>query len=239
MVAHYSLGPVQSRSLSEYLAALDSAGYLPVLISTTSGNTPLRFPHGAPDRLIVVRRENIGYDFGSWAHLLTQAPLLREANTVLLTNDSLLGPFEPIDDLLEAASRPGPDIAPLTMSRQGHIHAQSFFLAFHGGTLNERPWRDFFKAVRPQATKERIVHQYELGLTKHALREAYSISPLIPTAILDVNRRNPTLDGWRQLIEAGAPFLKRTILTEPGLNLMAEDAKDFVFQRFGVNLNDW
>ena len=239
LVAQYSPGAVQPRSLSAYVDQLAGAGYLPVIISTAPGPGPLEFPHGLADSAIILRRPNIGYDFGSWAAVLLRYAVLRRSRVVLLTNDSLLGPFAPINELLEWAAQPGPDIKALTASTQLGYHAQSFFLAFHGGILDDEAWRFFFGGVRPLPTKDDVVRAYELGLSRFAFGQAYSIHEYLTPARLGVGEANPTIDGWKAILDAGVPFVKRTLLTHRGLEKIAEEASDYVKEKYHVNVSEW
>ncbi|WIY82640.1 rhamnan synthesis F family protein [Propionimicrobium sp. PCR01-08-3] len=239
LVAQYSPTSVQSQSLSAYLHALAANAYLPMVISVCSDRRPLEFPYGIPDEVVVVRRPNIGYDFGSWADLMNQYPQIRACDTVLLTNDSLLGPFAPIDHLLEWAASPGPSIRALTQSFQFTQHMQSYFLAFRGGILADEPWVEFFNSVKVEPDKEAIVQQYEIGASRLAFSEAYSSQSWVTGPELGVPNGNPTVDGWRNLIETDVPFLKRTIMTHPSTMSEAVEAQRYIKRRFDADVNEW
>ncbi len=239
LVAQFSMGPDQPMSLSKYLEALERNGYATVVISTCDSAEPLRFPHGIPEATVVMRRPNLGYDFGSWATALGCIPGVREAPVVLLTNDSLLGPFAPIDHLLEWAAEPGPDIRGLTASYQFARHIQSFFLAFRGGILADRPWVDFFNDVRVEPDKDDVVLSYELGASKVCFSEAYSSDEWVTGPDLGVPYGNPTVDGWRKLMEYDVPFLKRTIMTHPSTLSEGAEAAAYVARRYNTDIAQW
>lgn len=239
LIAQYSTGPAQSRSLSEYALRLSDSGFLPVVIGTTDCSEELRFPFGLPDRSLVLRRDNVGYDFGSWASALRFLPGVRACPTVLLTNDAQLGPFAPISHLLDWACAPGPDIRGLTSSYQFHRHLQSYFVAFRGGILEDRAWREFFDGVRPERDKETIVMKYELGMSRLAFREAYSWQEYFNPLEVDLEGENPTTVGWRSLLEYGIPFVKKTVLAHPSLEDEAAAARRFVKERFHTDIDTW
>lgn len=239
LVAQFSVDRDQPRSLSEYLRQLEANGYATVVISTCEVEEPLGFPYGIPDATIVIRRPNLGYDFGSWSTALGCFPAIRHASTVLLTNDSLLGPFAPIDDLLAWASGPGPDIRGLTASYQFAQHTQSFFLAFRHGVLADKQWVDFFDSVRVEPDKDAIVINYEIGVSRLAFSEAYSSEVWVTGPELGVPFGNPTIDGWRKLIESGVPFLKRTVMTHPTTMSEAAEARSYVRRRFNTDITEW
>lgn len=239
LVAQFNTEAAQRRSLSEYLGALDRGGFLPVIISTAEVGGPLQFPHGIPRDTIVVRRPNLGYDFGSWATGLGVLPGVRTADVVLLTNDSMMGPFAPIDELLEWACEPGPDIRGLTGSHQITSHTQSYFLAFRGGILADDPWMRFFNSIRVESTKMDVVRRYELGLSRHADDHAYSMEEWVSDFELGVPYANPTMVAWKQLIEHGVPMVKRTVMTDPSTASERERVREYVREQFGVEIEEW
>lgn len=239
LVAQFSQEPQQSRSLSTYLRELSEAGYLPVVVSTSPSSEPLSFPHGLPDDAVVLRRPNTGYDFGSWAAVLHRYPSVRRSRVVLLTNDSLLGPFASIKEILDWAAEPGPDVKSLTTSTQVAYHAQSFFLAFNGGILEDDAWRLFFDSVKPLPTKEDVVMRYELGLSRFAFKNAYSVNAYVSPARAGIGGANPTVEGWQALMEAGVPFVKRTLFTVEGLESLAEAAQKYVLEKYQADVYDW
>ncbi|MCF2705938.1 glycosyltransferase [Arcanobacterium haemolyticum] len=239
IIAQFSVGQVQPRSLSEYLRQLELNGYATLVVATCESETPLEFPYGIPDKTVIMRRPNLGYDFGSWATALGVIPEIRSCPVVLLTNDSLLGPFAPIDHLLKWAAKPGPDIRGLTSSYQFVRHIQSYFLAFRGGILNDAPWRAFFNDIRVEPDKDNVVLAYELGASKVCFSEAYSWDEWVTGPDLGVPYSNPTVDGWKNLIESGVPFLKRTVMTHPSTMAEAVEASTYVARRFNQDITQW
>ncbi|WP_159626567.1 rhamnan synthesis F family protein [Actinomyces sp. zg296] len=240
IVAQYSATPDQPLSLSRYLAALDASDYATIVVSTCESPEPLEFPHGIPERTIIIRRPNLGYDFGSWTTGLGWIPGVRSKPVVLLTNDSMLGPFAPIDGLLEwAAEPPGPDIRCLTTSHQFGRHMQSYFLSFRGGILAERAWVRFFDGIRVQPTKEDVVMAYELGLSRLAFSEAYSIDEWVAGPDIGAGYENPTIRAWQGIITSGAPFLKRTILTHPDLTAEAAASAEYLQRMYNIDIHQW
>lgn len=215
LISSWTKTPFISKSLSQYLFRLHEIGFTSAVVNTSSFEDELSWPHGLPESTVVFRRANIGYDFGSWAAALEAHPVLREKEQVLLTNDSMVGPFEDLTRLREAADASGADIFSLTESFQMRHHPQSFFLLFKNGILQDSPWQKFFSGVREQGVKEDIIGAYEFGVAKNCERFGYSWEPLISAAAADAGKDNPTLASWFYLLTNGAPFVKRNILTEP------------------------
>ena len=81
-----------------------------------------------PDGTTVLRRANVGYDFGSWACVLESLPGVTAAPHVLLVNDSLMGPCAPLTPILNDFAECGAPVWGLSASLQHRSHLQSFFM---------------------------------------------------------------------------------------------------------------
>lgn len=243
IVSSWAPSPVMSRSLSAYLETLATNGYVPFVISTSPCAGSLQWPHGLPEKSVVVRRDNIGYDFGSYSAALNAAPLLRNIDHLLLTNDSMVGPFgkpeSVLTDVFKAAENSSADIFGLTESFQIIHHPQSFFLMFRQGVLNERPMREFFDGVRPQAEKVAVIQAYELGLSRHCAHQGYSWEAYANAYSVRAGDNNPTLNGWQGLLDAGIPMIKRNLLIDKEWSDVAREMVAEIQGRFGEDVRDW
>lgn len=217
ILAHYSTLPEVSRSVVAMLTALDEAGYATVLVSAAQADGRLlrtcSWAPGQPslpEGTSVVRRANVGHDFGSWAAALAAWPALSDAHRLLLVNDSLVGPFTALDPLLddfEAASAP---LWGLVESRQHRRHLQSFFLGFRDGVLADPRLRAFWDQVRVEPRRTKVLRYGELGLAETEQEAGLSWSALHPAA--EGSSANPTLTAWADLLGPTFPFLKRSLL---------------------------
>ncbi len=203
---------------------------------------------------ILIRR-NIGYDFGAWRDAIDTLGLPRpNTRAIFLVNDSVYGPFTDIKPLLAAIDFGRADVWGATESWQHRYHLQSFFLGCGERVIRGRPWRDFWRSVRPVPCKDWVIRHCEIGFTGAMARGGARCAAIFPSAalldereierlervidedhlcrgqnsrvhaeaihaehILRTARRpknllNPSVDLWRQLIQAGYPFLKRELL---------------------------
>lgn len=239
LVAQYSPDPRMSRSLLELLTQLRAAGYRCVVSSSCEAEGPLRWPGELPEGTVVLRRPNLGYDFGSWTVALDRFPGVAALDRVILTNDSMAGPFAPIAHLIEAFETGHTDVWSLTDSYQLGHHMQSFFVGFRGGVLAEPGLRTFFRKVRVEPTKMDVVQRYEVGLTAACLRGGYTMTTRFRSQDLGVGAANPTLGGWHRLLEAGFPFVKKTMINDPTTAPGAEHVVEVLRRRYGVELAEW
>ncbi len=119
---------------------------------------------------IIIRR-NHGYDFGAWRDALEHLNLPREdTEEIILANDSIFGPLQPLQGMLQKLTYQNADIWGLTESWQTRYHLQSFFLAFGPAALRSEAFRKFWRKVRPVPSKAYIVKTYEVGITQAMLK---------------------------------------------------------------------
>lgn len=240
IAAHYSRGPVVSKSFSALLAELAAAGYEVVVASASEAPGELQWPHGRPAGTTVLRRPNVGYDFGSWASVLHAFGRLAGASRVLLTNDSLIGPFRSIAEDLAVAERTAVDLWGYVASTQIAPHVQSFLLLFRDGALAEPALSEFWSEVRVHDDKMAVVESNEVGLGALLARDGYVQATLYPWQ----RPENPTLVGWEPLLLAGFPFVKRMLVAEDefsteGLSVTRAEVAAAVADLYGTDLQEW
>lgn len=238
--AHHGERPTVSRSVRELIATLITNGYHVVLMSSSEFPEPLHWPDGLPDGVTVFRRDNLGYDFGSWAAGLALYPKAASAPYVLLVNDSLVGPFAPLDELLTQFEQSQADVWALVDTTQEKYHVQSYFVGYRNGVLAEPALQKFWDNIRVEQDKLMIVRRYEIGGTQWLLRHGFSIEVAFPYSTVVAEGFNPTSFGWRQLLAHGFPFVKREmVLNPPELIPDAGDVAAVVRERFGVDVQEW
>lgn len=239
VVAHWdSVGRV-GRSVRTLLEALVRAGYETILVSTAGGAGALDWQGHRPQGVTVLRRPNIGYDFGSWATALDRYPAIRALPAVLLFNDSLAGPFAPIDHMLDHFQRSNADVWAITDTRQLRHHLQSYCLGFKGGCLDAAPLRKFWDGIRVEPSRDTVIERYELGLSRLLARERYLVDVAIPSWRVVGIDDNPTILGWRELLDEGFPFVKRQILREPDICPDGGSVREELRRRYGVDADEW
>ena len=239
VVAQYSPTARVTRSLSSYVRELVRCGYRVVVVSASEDPAELTWPSPPPSEVTVLRKPNVGYDFGSWAVALDHVPSIREARRVLLTNDSLLGPFAPLDGLLGRYESCRADVWGVTDSWQLGHHLQSYLLGFTGGILADPPLARFFQEVREQRTKMDVVMRYELGLSRLLVSEGYTMHAEFRSHRLGAGDANPTLASWRGLVEAGFPFVKRMVVEKPEVAPSGDRVAAVLAATYGARLSDW
>jgi lipopolysaccharide biosynthesis protein len=240
VIAHWSLRPRVTKSVCTLVRELQAFGYRVIVCSSCESPEQLVWDVAVgTDTPVVIRKPNIGYDFGSWSVALERLPAIAEAKRVIFANDSMSGPFIPLRPLLEQFETTPADVWGLTDTRQFAPHLQSYFLGFCDGVLTERPLAQFWAGIRDEPEKQQIILRSEIGLSQLLRQEGYVQVPAFHYERFVEPGQNPVIVGWKQLLEQGFPFLKREILRDPTVAPEGRTAPAVVSRLLGVDVAEW
>ena len=240
LLAQWSPEPTLSRSVRTLVAQLRAADFDVVLVSACESPVELEWEGGRPDRVAVLRKPNIGYDFGSWSIGLEHFPAIATAPRTLLANDSLVGPFASIQPLLDDFLTSETDTWGATDNTQHGHHLQSFFFGFHDGILADPLVERFWANVREEEVKWNIITKYEVGLSQLLWREGYTRRAMFPNHTVATELDNPAISGWLPLLEAGFPWVKRELLFNADLeDEGSAEVPAMVMKLFGEDVWEW
>jgi len=239
VVASYGTDSRVSLSLSWMVARLEEAGYAVVVVRASDDTEPLDWSRGPANDAIVVRKPNIGYDFGSWATGLEMFPAIRSKPFVIITNDSLVGPFASLEPMVADFESSVFDVWGGTFTGQYMPHLQSFLLGFRGGVLADADLKHFWQNLPEQATKFDIIDKYELGLSRLLQGEGYVTGAWFDYELVVHYTQNPTIQGWKGLLDLGFPFVKRELVTNPGIVADGSAVPELVQEKYGIDPREW
>ena len=211
IVAQWSMSEVLSLSTNMLIAQLIENGFEVVLVSACESPDHLVLDEGILRRITIVRKPNVGYDFGSWSIGLLTFPEINQADEVLLLNDSNSGPFGTIAELLNQMNESPYDITGITDSLQHRYHIQSFMLHFKNNSLTHKAMVTFWQNIRSQNDKFDVVLAYELGLTSRAQGNGLYVGAIYPWNILVDYWENASVTAWDRLLDLGYPLIKREV----------------------------
>jgi Rhamnan synthesis protein F len=159
-------------------------------------------------------RENVGFDFGGWGHGWALGGGFPGATRLLLVNDSIVGPLDrkAFARLLERLRSSADDVVGLTRNYVPHPHVQSFFIAFGPRALAAPVLRAVLDGMHALPTKELVIDAYETALTRQLAATGLSVTALFAPLYHDPRSADDTLIRWRDLLDAGFPFVKASLL---------------------------
>jgi hypothetical protein len=175
LYVHWSPDGGVSAMVRQQVAAYAEAGFAVVFITAAPAVCEPDWQAMRGIATLLVHRRNAGRDFGAWKDVLGKAlSLVPDAQELLLTNDSILGPILPLDPLWPVLRAAGEGMVGLTESLGGGAHLQSYFLLFRGGTAISDA-AAFLRRLRLSSSKWLIVQRGELGLTRHLLARGHRV----------------------------------------------------------------
>lgn len=198
----------RTRRLAE---AWQAEGFDVVLVVATGVRAALRLDAIRPCVVGVLVRANHGYDFGSWGDALRALPALREARLLALANDSVYGPVGNFAAMLRAVDASTADIVAMTDSWQVAHHVQSYLVFWKPRALQSDAFARFWN-VRRAGDRQETIDEAEIPLMSRMRDAGLEVDVLYPTPRGEAI--NPTLVRWRELLDAGFPFVKVQLLRE-------------------------
>jgi lipopolysaccharide biosynthesis protein len=170
--AHFDRDNVIDGYVLNYLKALRSVAHSIVFVSTSQLTGPdIRTLSGLCDS--VITRANVGHDFMSWRIGLASVSDLAAYDEVIVCNDSVYGPFYPLEQVFHKMAKRDCDFWGITCGTHKSFHLQSYFIVFRRRILASRAFNEFWQSVTPERSKERVVEKYEIGLTDRLVKEGF------------------------------------------------------------------
>jgi hypothetical protein len=231
VLAQWSISEYLSFSTKKLIQEFLSCGYEIVLISACESKESLVLSPRLRSKITIMRKPNFGYDFGSWSIALQALPEIRFANEVILVNDSLIGPFLNLKELLDEMKGSSFDITGLTDSLAFEHHVQSYMMHFKNDSLSDDAIWSFWRDIKHHDEKNAVIQTYELGLSRLAFENGISVGALFPFNITPDRKGASSKLNALSLIESGFPFVKFNVFNELEPAKVRE-LKKLVGQRF-------
>jgi rhamnosyltransferase len=169
VVAHYdprgAAAPHFLRQLAELRANSDE-----VIVASPSALTD-EAAAAIEEHATLLRRNNYGHDFGSWLDALQQRGYAQDFDELLLTNDSYVGYFRPLEHIVAEMSQRPCEVWGMTKSWRHGEHIQSYFLWFSSPALHSQAFRRFWMDATPAVNRTQAILEQEVGISS-VLREA-------------------------------------------------------------------
>lgn len=160
-------------------------------------------------------RENVGFDFAAWAHVYSLcAKQVPHWTRLFLVNDSIVGPLSAadFDRVMQRIRLSGADVVGLTECQSPLRHVQSFFLVFNAAALRHPAVQQVFQRMLSLPSKGQVIDVYETRMTQVLRDQGLRCEALFPPLSDDPHSANDTSFRWAQLIRAGFPYIKTSIL---------------------------
>ena len=118
------------------------------------------------ERAELLQRGNYGYDFGSWRDGLEISNWAQGYDEVLLTNDSYVGFFKPLREIMDEMSARPADVWGLTRTERVADHIQSSFLYFTSSVVRSRVFQDYWTGMKLAKDRREAILKHEVGISR-------------------------------------------------------------------------
>ncbi|PBQ06070.1 glycosyl transferase [Pseudomonas congelans] len=153
----------------------------------------------------IIARQNIGFDFAAWAHIIKTQLWVQDCKEIVLTNDSIIGPIGISGpELMKKIRSNHADVIGLVENNEHARHLQSFFLVFREKAIQSKDFKDFWSSIINHADKSKVIRDYEITFTSRLQSSGLSTDCVFQQA----GENNATIFNWEKLLDEGFPFLK-------------------------------
>lgn len=215
LVSHYDPNGMFDDVFLFYMKELRKLGFDLYIITTSSTLNKISLQKALIIVNVIIHRKNRGLDFASWASVIKKYKIFNNYTSVLLTNDSILGPLSNLESIINHFEN-NEGLGGITESREKGRHLQSYFLYLNSNMIRKKYIVNFFHRILALEKKEDIVWLYEIGLSQTVLQNADILNPFIKYEVISSNNiKNPTIELWEKLLlEHKFPFIKRMVFTK-------------------------
>lgn len=224
VLVHYDSKDRVDMTFFYYLRALSLFSDV-LVVSTATGLSSVAIGSLLKYASRVVVKENVGYDFRSWAKGLEMTDY-GVYDRIILTNDSVFGPLFDLQEIIALMETKDYDVWSLTDSHARGYHLQSYFMVYGKRPISENFFDTAFTHDGDIITKDDLINAYEVGMTKKFYAKAYRIgafcnqeemySEIVKRKLTQYNydvNLNCTHMWWEFLIVYKQfPFIKRELI---------------------------
>jgi lipopolysaccharide biosynthesis protein len=91
---------------------------------------------------------------------------------------------------------------------------QSYFLVFNRNALLSQTFNKRILSIQNLSEKGQVVDVYEVRLTQQLCAQGFCFEAMFPALSSDFNSSDDTSTRWEQLLAAGFPYLKTSVIKE-------------------------
>ena len=175
VVAHFHSKGVISKGLIAFLNAFPSDPSASVFVST---NLTIESSNSLPQKMKVLRRDNIGYDFESYRNGIGEIGDIESLDHLIILNSSfiILDHARLCSAVISKLDSEDADIVALTASNERARHAQSYFISFSRKVVTSKAFADWWADLTPTSERQEVIDRYEIGMSRYFMEKGFTIS---------------------------------------------------------------
>ncbi len=173
-----------------YLQGLNAAGFRIWFMSNTPRLGPESLARVTPLVARVHRRNNFGFDFGAYKDGILSVFETDTPRQLVLCNDSVYGPLQPLATVLALATSEGADAWGMTESYEIRYHLQSYFMLFNKRAIEHPSFLKFWREAPYVDARGWLIHHGEIGLSQALIGAGLNMRALFPIDELRLHLAN-------------------------------------------------
>ena len=222
--AHYDKDNIIDPYVIYYLEKL-SVKYDIVFVSTATGLTEKELSKISPYCMQGIVKENVGYDFGAWKTGLDFLGTgVEDYAWLTLCNDSVYGPFQPIDVITTHMEDNSCDIFSLSENFERKRHFQSYFVSYNKKVFMHNIFRNFWDNFKIYEDKTTLINTCEIDFA-HSLINVPEFRVKTFAKRYNGTYVNIVQFFWHRAIMDGFPFMKIELFKDNPLKVDISDWK--------------
>ncbi|WP_459200416.1 rhamnan synthesis F family protein [Pseudomonas tremae] len=216
LITHSPDGKIKSH-VGNYAAEL-ARGDLSVFLIVASDVNDVTIPEGLRETCSnIIVRQNTGFDFAAWAHIIKTHSWLEDCEELILTNDSIIGPVGVSGPaLMNKVRSSDADVIGLVENIEHASHLQSFFLVFREKAIQSDSFKKFWLSVVNHNDKSKVIRDYEITFTSILRASGLKTDCIFQKA----SENNATVFNWEKLLNEGFPFLKFEVVKNSNIDTL-------------------
>ena len=221
----YAKGNILTPLAERWIEALRSISSKLILVYDQDKISPWPDCSRDVDNVAVLVERHGAYDFGSYRRGLAiaeQQGWLENASHVLLCNDSMIGPFWDLKDLVDPMLESKDQLWGITDSMLYRPHLQSYFLLMGREIFTQPAIVSFFRDVIAQPSRHDVIQCYELGFSKLICQLGFSWKVSLPSEQMHDPRNGELMGNITAyplcMLQKGVPLIKVKSLIDPRSN---------------------
>ncbi len=238
--SHFDSDGIISDEVVYYLKELDKFCDI-IFVSTSEGilNKEEEISKLTDICKVCIVKSNYGYDFGSWK---TGLNYIKEQNiklkTLILCNDSVIGPLFDLKDIFENMQKKSYDIWSMTDNFEIDYHLQSYFTVYNQKALEHNLVQQFWDNFKIYKDKQTLIEKNEIAYSK-SLIECEDFNTGAYCSSKDVSFVNMLHYYWKDIIINNKfPFIKKELIRDNPKSVNIKDMNEVVknYTKYDVQL---
>ncbi len=178
---HYDRQGLIHDYVLSYLKGLNDVGCRIWFVSNAPRLEPQEIAKITPLVAKLIHRNNYGLDMGGYKDGILDVLKTESPKQLIVCNDSVYGPLQPLAPLLEKARPEDADVWGMTESYEFLYHLQSYFLVFNQRAIENPAFRKYWQSVPYVDARGWLIHHGEIAISQHMLRAGAKLRAIFST----------------------------------------------------------